>query len=332
MPKSLKYNWAAGDKVLASDINDNFEKIATLFGGDGSDGSLDTSGGTVDIDLGNAAYVVKNYTDINVVTNNLTFSNPHANGTIVVLKSQGDVTISATIDASGIGAAAGNEGIGVITVPPAGGDAAGTGPGSAGAGSTGVKFLQNLAGKMIKVTPGAGGGDGSEGANSGGGEAGSGGRGGGGLIIECAGALDFSGTITVAGDAGSNASAATSGGSGGGGGGAGGSAVIIYNTLTANTGTLVKDGGDGGDGGDEGGSSSGQAGGGGGGGGSNVDDGGAGGDGGNATGAGSNGSAGGGTDGGAAGSAGSTAGTNGSGGGGGGGSEGVAYVIENTEF
>ena len=56
------------------------------FGGDGSDGALDTSSSAINIDLGNANVVTKNYTSVNIATNNLTFTNPSTNGTIVILK------------------------------------------------------------------------------------------------------------------------------------------------------------------------------------------------------------------------------------------------------
>src|SRR3990167_2203578 len=78
------------------------------FGGSGSDGALSISSGTTDIDCGAAQLVVKNYTSISITsTGKLTFSNPHANGTVVILKSQGNVTLTATapiIDMAGMGA------------------------------------------------------------------------------------------------------------------------------------------------------------------------------------------------------------------------------------
>ena len=81
-------------------VDDGVASVSPKFGWDGSDWALNTSWGTVDINLWWAEYVLKNYTSINIATNNLTFSNPWSNGTIIVLKSQGDVIISATIDAS----------------------------------------------------------------------------------------------------------------------------------------------------------------------------------------------------------------------------------------
>ena len=78
------------------------------FGGDGSDGALSVTAGTTTIDCANAAIVVKQYTSISISAGaTLAFSNPHAGGTIVILKSQGNVTIAGTINASSMGAAGG---------------------------------------------------------------------------------------------------------------------------------------------------------------------------------------------------------------------------------
>ena len=178
----LKLNWPAGDRVLADDLNNNFEYLADPFGGDGSDGALDTSSGAVNIDLNNVDYVVKQYTSINVATNNLTFTNQNANGTIIVLKSQGDVVLSSKIDAKGMGASAGNNGYGVITIADGGGT--GNTPGfrtdgvSGTARSTANLFALNIAGKIIKVCAGAGGGTGGQGSNNNGSAGGAGGVGG----------------------------------------------------------------------------------------------------------------------------------------------------------
>lgn len=80
--------------------------------GTGADGALEGSSGTVNIDLGGAQYVEKNYTYINLTgTVALTFSNPHANGTIIRFKYQRFciLTSSATrgIDLRNLGAVGG---------------------------------------------------------------------------------------------------------------------------------------------------------------------------------------------------------------------------------
>jgi hypothetical protein len=155
--------------------------VPTKFGGTGADGALTISSGTTNIDLAGSQVFVRNYTSVSITgTAAVTFTNPHANGTIIILKSQGNITITssaaAAIDATGMGAAGGSAG-------PAG--------------------------------------------------AGSGARGGAGLYIECAGAWNFTGTIKNNGVT-ATASAVQSGQNGGGG---AGSTLILYNTLTANSGT-----------------------------------------------------------------------------------------------
>ena len=85
--------------------------------------------------------------------------------------------------------------------------------------------------------PGSGGG-GGQGAGSGGStqNGANGGRGGGALSIFCGGALNITSTINASGANGSS----SGNNAGGGGGGGGGSIVILYNSLTANTGTYMK--------------------------------------------------------------------------------------------
>lgn len=268
-------------------------KISAIkFGGDGSDGALTISSGTTTIDLASAAVVVKNYTSISITgTGKLAFSNPGTNGTLIILKSQGNVTLTSSqapmIDASGMGGAGGasvtstsnnnvnipgnngNDGIGAII---------GGGAGTAGGASTTVgvggtyaitktisKFLMKYAGAYC----GGGGGSGSAlwvtAQTSG--VSGAGGNGGGGLIIECAGALNFT-TASGISVAGANGGSGVSNGSGtnggGGGGGAGGLFLCLYNTLTAASGTVTVTGGTGGNcGGNTGGDSSNGGGGGG---------------------------------------------------------------------
>jgi len=255
------------------------------FGGTGADGALAITSGATNIDLGNAAVVIKNYTSISITgTASLTFTNPHANGTIIILKSQGNVTLTSSatpmIVASSLGASGGSGGD-----KASGGDTTGTdgNTGSdgksvisfyktnAGGGKTGgntqtpgtagaiasfdvLQFTSQILAKYPNVIPGAGGGGAGADKSAGTGSAiaGDGGRGGGSLIIECAGAFNFttSAGISVAGANGDNASA-TAGDSltvfsGGGGGGGAGICLIFYNSLTANSGTITVSGGTGG--------------------------------------------------------------------------------------
>jgi len=258
---SLSIDEVAG---LASTVTSTLlaSLITPKFGGTGADGTLDTSGGTVNIDLGSAEYVEKNYTSINIVTNNLTFSNPATKGTVVVIRCSGNCTISATIVAN-FGAAGAAGGAGGVTVGAVGADGSdasdsdeildasdhfglggdggavnsgGTAeaPTTAAYTTTGVGRLypistEDLYRRFIHVVPGAGGGGGgggcagNEGANFGaGGAGGAGGRGGGALVLEVKGAINFTGTINAGGTAGT---AGTIGGNGvgtGPGGGGGG--------------------------------------------------------------------------------------------------------------
>lgn len=279
---------------------------AGRFGGTGADGALNLVSETINIDLGGASVFIKNYSSISITgSGKLTFSNPHSNGTLIVLKSQGNVILTSSqapmIDASGMGAAGGSAGapgdggngtdgqaIWSQTNKGLRGTGAGGGPGTRGEGGTPISpsYSLNHVYGSVKWSVGAGGGGGGSGAGNGnsggggggganlssgsrgdngvfggggsgssGGDGGAGGRGGAGLIIECAGALDFitTGGISVNGVAGSNGTngmgGGDNGGGGGGGGGAAGVCIVLYNTLTASTGTITAIGGLGGSGG-----------------------------------------------------------------------------------
>ena len=251
----------------------NFPFSAWDFGGDGTDGALNTTSGTVNIDLANAKFVIKNYTSITVVSNNLTFSNPASSGTVIVLKSQGAVTVSATINAANMGADGAVIGGTASTSWTYAKTSTGTGAG-AGQAAGSIQYLGYVPGIPFMANPGSGGGGGANSTNAIGA---AGGRGGGGIVIESGGALNFTGTITVAGQVGSVGGDASANGGGGGGGGAGGSVLIMYNSLTSEAGTVTVIGGAGGQGGDSTGAGAGTAGAGGGGGGSTISAGGAGG-------------------------------------------------------
>lgn len=232
------------------------------FGGDGSDGALEVSSGTTQIDAVNAEVIVKNYTNVSITgTGKVELINPATKGTILILKSQGDITITSStipsLDLSGCGADGGNgAGIGADGNPGSAGTAVPynlTGPTGGGAGvgagdgSGGTAPYASYDPEMAAYTRsnfyicGSGGGGGKGGATGAGGD---GGRGGGCLVIECGGDFEFTSVngISVAGDNGSNG---VSDGGGGGGGGAG-MALIFYKTVLAATGTVNVDGGDGG--------------------------------------------------------------------------------------
>lgn len=280
----------AGKGVLLNAKGRLDKSVIASFGGDGSDGALTVTSGTTNINLGGLALVVKNYTSISITGSGaVTFSNPHANGTIILLRSQGDVTLTSStipnLDASGMGAAGGTGGaasssgsspgnnvgtagnlptnyLGTDTNPIGAGGQQST-P-SAAASAYSVPYLYTLTDvalfrKTVVVAPGAGGGGGSGGnVQSGtGSDGGNGGNGGGALMIECGGTLNFTSTlgIDVSGKNGSNGanSPANTGlntaSAAGGGGGAAGMCVILYNYLTAASGTVNAKGGNGGNGG-----------------------------------------------------------------------------------
>lgn len=292
------------------------------FGGTGVDGALTISSGTTTINLGGLPFVTKNYSSISITgTGVLSFSNPAANGTVIVLKSTSDVTITSSstnsIDLRGIGATSTtNSG---SALQPA--TTVQSYFGAAGL-TAGIQYLlpqlyyangitNTYPHKSVIITPGSGGGSPAP-ANSG-----IGGAGGGALYIEAGGALNFSAssTINASGQNGTNATAPTSGG-GAGGGGAGGMVTILANTITTNSGTINTAGGGGGN------NQTGNTGAGGGGAGSLYAAGGAGGSAANGSGAAGNSAGGGG-----AGNDNSIART-----GGGGGASSGGLVMVNTEF
>jgi hypothetical protein len=292
---------SATDPIAVGDNDPRLTPLTAIkFGGTGADGALTITSGATNIDLGNAAVVIKNYSSISITgTGSLTFTNPHTNGTTIILKSQGDVTLTSSaapmINASGMGGAkvvggsggsgtftdgsAGNNGKSIGLTPISNGGGAGaTGiAGPAGAKSSVDLSLTQLNSLLLAKYPrafiGAAGGTGSRQrltGTTGNFTAGDSGAGGGCLIIECRGALNFTTTngISVAGLlATPNGSQGTSDGNGfgsAGGGGSGGYFLCSYNSLTANTGSVTVTGGTGGNHFAVGGGSSGNSGGGGG--------------------------------------------------------------------
>lgn len=249
------------------------------FGGDGHDGDLTITSGTTTLDLGGNRLKIYNYRKISITgTGKLTFGTPHAEGTLVILKSKGDVTITSSgtpcIGLEALGA------LGGTNVPVAANkpteflygysdDPRGSiGSATGGSPYSGTPFyaIREIAVRYrsIWVSPGAGGGAGHP--TGAGGTDRAGGRGGGALIIECGGFWNFTTKhgISVRGQDGQ---AATTANTNGGGGGGAGMCVVIYRWLTANSGTIIDSGGNGGarngtgDGGTNGGSGAGCTGG-----------------------------------------------------------------------
>ena len=266
-PAAKYLAWDGSDLVINGYI------ASSALGGDGSDGALSISSGTTTLDLGGARVFVKNYSSISITgTGKLAFSNAHASGTIIFIRSQGNVTLTSStapmIDASGMGAAGGGAASGTGTGNGANGTDAlgaliksnkGTGSTTSAVGTGGATtavfsmdiFNSYLVQKYNQIFIGAGGGGGSISNINGNGNnytAGSGGAGGASLIIECGGAWNFTTAsgISVAGINGGNAGTDQPKCGGGGGGGAGGQLQVNYYSLTANTGTVVTSGGTGG--------------------------------------------------------------------------------------
>lgn len=204
--------------------------------GTGADGALSITSGTTNIDVGGVQIYIKNYTSISITgTGKLTFSNPHANGTLVLLLCKGNVTLTSSatpnIDVSGMG----SNGSRPTSVDGA------TSPNGVTGGGAPIGL------KSIPITCGNGGNGG--GGSYFGGTPGAGGRGGGGLYIACGGAYNFTSSIYANGVNGGNG-----GNTGAGGGGGGGMVLVRYVTLTANSGTYSANGGNGGSAGGGGGS------------------------------------------------------------------------------
>ena len=93
-------------------VPDQVGSTGASFGGDGTDGALAISSGTTTLDLEGAAVVVKNYISVSITgAGQLAFSNPHPNGTIILLRVQNDFVLTSTadpaIDLEGLGAAGG---------------------------------------------------------------------------------------------------------------------------------------------------------------------------------------------------------------------------------
>lgn len=258
-----------GAVTLNSTATINGVSLAPRFGGTGVDGALTLTSGTTTVSLGGASYFEKDYTSVSITgTGHLAFSNPAAGGTFIVIKSQGGATITCSpapcIDVSGMGSAGGthagttaNNGTTATAffyIPSgAGGGANNVTPnaGTAGAATSAFTLPTTLpaTSTLMKYGDffwvGAGGGGGPDASA---GVAGTdGGRGGGGLLLEVAGAWNFttangiSATGITPPNPGNSLSCGTS--AGGGGGGGGGYVKVLYNTLTANSGTINTSGG-----------------------------------------------------------------------------------------
>ena len=229
------------------------------FGGSGTDGALAITTGTTTLDLGGSLTFFKNYTSISITGDGkLAFSNPHANGTVISIKSQGDVTLTSSaapmLDVVGMGGT--SSGVVFIgTGATSGTDSTGAPAGQAGGAAPTMRNDFNVANLSKFFTFFAAGAKGGNGVAGGAGSAGgTGGTGGGVLILECGGTLNFTTAngISVVGADGTAGTSPTSGlalGGTGGSGGGGGTFIGLYNTAGTITGTINVSGGSGGAGG-----------------------------------------------------------------------------------
>jgi hypothetical protein len=246
----------------------NGASLAHQFGGTGANGALNISSGTTTVNLNSASYYELDYTSISITgTGALTFSNPNSKGTFIAIRSQGNVTLTCGGDciyATGMGAAGGavGSGVSVGTVGNSGNPfyLFSTNGGSGGGGSSGTGGAVPTAiapGNWISSTStlmkyggqfwvGAGGGSGGCSGTTCGTRTASGGTGGGGILLEVGGSLNLTSTNAIVAN-GTQAPASTCQTGTytefGGGGGGGGFIFVIYNLLTANTGTLQASGG-----------------------------------------------------------------------------------------
>jgi|GEM_PF-1777648 len=227
--------------------------LSTTFGGTGANGALSISSGTTTLDLGGASYYQRNYTSLSITgTGALTFSNPHANGTIIDIRVLGNTTLTSSVvpminarGMGGLGGTGGGAGTGVsgsqghgnvyTTNGGAGAPASGTPLGGLTVALLPQRFL-SAGNKYPTVVPGAGGGDSHDGGNGAG-------SGGGVLILSTAGTFTFTtvGGISVSGiDGKVGGTIPRASGAGG-----GGVAVILYNIAGTISGTVTSIGGTG---------------------------------------------------------------------------------------
>lgn len=261
---ALKKDWIDGEVLYADDLNDNFNELLDLLEfGDGSDGALNVSSGTTNLD-GERVY---DFTSV-TISSGATLSTNDQNKPIII-RSQGDVTIEGTIDLDGKGGRGGmkeadepyveaeggwgtgskrcyglksNENAASDSQAPGGGGGgmkeAGTdGENNTDSGGESFPISVNYLNKS-QIVLGSGGGPGNGGRwNAINRSGGAGGNGGGGILIIALGKITISGTITCKGLNGQVGSA------GGGGGGSGGCVILYSKEGITNTGTIDVSGG-----------------------------------------------------------------------------------------
>ena len=259
-------------------ICDYFQRFVR---GDGSDGALSITSGTTTVSAGSATKFKKTIHQFQSrELENLLFllqTQMEVWFYKITRSSNSNFKHNSAIDCSSMGGATSSKGNGILSNTNFGVDAVASTVGQAGGVAITESTFDGI--KFYKLWNGGGGGAGIGGQSSGSG--GAGGVGGGALVIECAGAYNVTSTISVAGGVGGNgtqggtftggqsnrggagggaftttgatgtdASGTATGGDlgSGGGGGGGGTIIILYNTLTADSGTYTVSGGAGGTG------------------------------------------------------------------------------------
>ncbi len=266
--------------IYGENIYNNGSLVAaTRFGGTGANGALTATSGATNIDLGSASVAILNYTSVSITgTGYITFSNVAAGGTIIIMKSQGNVTITTSATSAfvlkGMGASGGTAGSGGGSTGATNGNPSG-GAGLAGNGTWGLSSHSTSAGNagngsvfgpwinalsMTAATGATTSANASAGTVSGvnsnlqqlqkyyvypggggsGNQGGSGGTGGAGGAGGGALYIECAGALNFTATINANGGAPTAGTAGVYGGGGGGGAVqIFYNILTANSGTIT---------------------------------------------------------------------------------------------
>lgn len=166
----VRGGWAFGAQGMSQQGQLGVGPLGTdyvLRGGTGVNGELSITSGTTTLDLGSAQTFERNYSRISITgTGALAFSNPHANGTIITLKSQGPVVITSTatraIDTRSLGATGGGGG--------ASGGTGNRGQGGDGGNSAVALGVQGAGGNGVSTSnPGTKGNDGLGSFTAGGG-------------------------------------------------------------------------------------------------------------------------------------------------------------------
>lgn len=99
------FPWSGGDVYDAADLNSLIER---LFAGDGAQGAFSESSGNTNYDMSSARYYVRAFSSFSLTGSaDISFTNPHNDGTSILFLVAGDFThtSSAQIDITDLGGA-----------------------------------------------------------------------------------------------------------------------------------------------------------------------------------------------------------------------------------